>query len=257
MKKQINKKVNKVRNVIFPFLICLFLANSMSAKTWRTVTGGAWSSGVVWEGGVAPPYISADTFLIRTPITINSTLNLNTGAYLKIDSTGGICGHERLTVNTGALVVKYGVLDLDTLYISGGTVYCYPPEEVILSFYGILSGVGSSLHVTSGMQVGPWFDCRVPEYTFLSKIENVSKEIEFTAFPNPFSSSTTLKTGSYLRNATLLVYNLYGELVKEIQNISGETIIFSRDNLPSGLYFLNIIEGSKIILSDKLIITDN
>jgi len=85
-----------------------------------------------------------------------------------------------------------------------------------------------------------------------------NKEIEssITISPNPFSSQTTLQTDKNLKDATLIVYNLYGQKVKEIKNISGQSIALHRDNLPSGLYFIRLSEGNKIFATEKLIITD-
>jgi hypothetical protein len=73
------------------------------------------------------------------------------------------------------------------------------------------------------------------------------------AYPNPFSSQVTLQTGN-LHNATLTLNNCFGQTVKEIKNINGRTIILSRDNLPSGLYFVRLAEENKNIGSAKLII---
>lgn len=74
-------------------------------------------------------------------------------------------------------------------------------------------------------------------------------------FPNPFSSETTLKTDNVFHNATLLIYNSIGRTIKKIKNISGQTFTLFRDNLSSGLYFVQIKEGDKIY-SGKLLIVD-
>jgi hypothetical protein len=79
----------------------------------------------------------------------------------------------------------------------------------------------------------------------------------FTISPNPFSSMTTLHTNKVFKNATLKVYNLCGQQVKQIKNICGQTITLHRDNLSSGLYFLRLTEDNKTFTTDKLIITDN
>ena len=76
-----------------------------------------------------------------------------------------------------------------------------------------------------------------------------------SVLPNPFSSQTNLYSDNLLKNATLSVYNLYGQTVKQIKNISGQTVILSRDNLSSGLYFIRLTEENKIY-TDKLVITD-
>jgi hypothetical protein len=74
--------------------------------------------------------------------------------------------------------------------------------------------------------------------------------------PNPFSAQTTLLTDKILKDATLTVYNSFGQQVKQIKNISGQTVTLFRDNLASGLYFVRLTQDSKIISADKLVITD-
>ncbi|MNE86367.1 hypothetical protein D3C80_1834600 [compost metagenome] len=78
---------------------------------------------------------------------------------------------------------------------------------------------------------------------------------QINIFPNPFSSETTLHTDKALKNATLTIYNCFGETVKQLKNISGQTLTLSRDNFPNGMYFIRLTEENKIY-TDKLIITD-
>jgi len=75
-------------------------------------------------------------------------------------------------------------------------------------------------------------------------------------FPNPFSSATTIQSNTNLENATLTVYNSFGQQVKESKNISGQSITFLRDNLPNGIYYIRLTEDNKIIAANKIIITD-
>ncbi len=77
----------------------------------------------------------------------------------------------------------------------------------------------------------------------------------FNIYPNPFFSFTTLQADNKIKDATLTLYNLYGQQIKEIKNISGQTVVLSRDNLASGLYFLRLTQD-KVIATKKLIITD-
>ena len=44
--------------------------------------------------------------------------------------------------------------------------------------------------------------------------------------------------------------------VKQIKNISGQTVVLSRDNLASGLYFVRLTENNKTLAVDKFVITD-
>jgi hypothetical protein len=87
--------------------------------------------------------------------------------------------------------------------------------------------------------------------------EKDNDKFEIKIFPNPFSSLTVLQTDNLFKNATLTVCNLFGQTVKQIKNISGQTIIFQRDNLSSGLYFIRLTQDNKILSVGKLVITDN
>jgi len=75
-------------------------------------------------------------------------------------------------------------------------------------------------------------------------------------FPNPFSAATTLQTAVSLTNATLTLYNVYGQTVVQLNNINGQTVVLSREKLASGLYFVRLTEGNKIIAGGKLVIAD-
>jgi hypothetical protein len=91
--------------------------------------------------------------------------------------------------------------------------------------------------------------------TTLGVNENTNGRI-FSAFPNPFTSSTTIQVVGNLNNATLTVCNLHGQTVKQIKNISGQTFSFSCDNLASGVYFVRLTEENKIIGVEKIVIID-
>ncbi len=89
-----------------------------------------------------------------------------------------------------------------------------------------------------------------------SSIIEESNKTLISVFPNPFSTQTTLQTDNSFQKATLTVYNSFGRTVKQIDNLSGQSILFHRDNLASGLYFIRLTQDSKVIAIDKLIITD-
>jgi len=91
-------------------------------------------------------------------------------------------------------------------------------------------------------------------YTGISETDK--NEFELKTYPNPFSTQTTLWTAMQLNNATLSVYYIFGQTVAQIKNISGQTITLHRDNLPTGVYFLQLTQDNKIIATKKIIITD-
>ncbi|MBI4930325.1 MAG: PKD domain-containing protein [Bacteroidetes bacterium] len=94
----------------------------------------------------------------------------------------------------------------------------------------------------------------------LTALQNIS------IYPNPFSTQTTLQIEVPLKNATLTVYNLQGQTVKQYNNITGHSFTLSRDNLPSGLYFIRLSTpspsgggtqgGGSVIATGKLVIAD-
>ncbi|TAL62601.1 MAG: T9SS type A sorting domain-containing protein [Bacteroidetes bacterium] len=101
-----------------------------------------------------------------------------------------------------------------------------------------------------------WFQRMSLSGTLLS-IQQLSSEAipSVEIYPNPFSSQTTIHSGIPIKNATLTVFNSFGQTVKEIKNINGQTVVLSRDNLPNGLYFLRLTQYGKVIAEDKLVIT--
>lgn len=74
--------------------------------------------------------------------------------------------------------------------------------------------------------------------------------------PNPFISSTTIQVIGNLSDASLTVYSAYGQPLKQVTAISGQAVSLSRDNLPSGVYFIELTEGNKSSAVAKLIIAD-
>lgn len=87
-------------------------------------------------------------------------------------------------------------------------------------------------------------------------ITEYNEEIDFTIYPNPFSSQTNLEIDKNIKDATLTVYNSFGQQVKQIKNINSQKINLYRDNLPNGQYFLRLIQDNKILLTNKIVITD-
>jgi photosystem II stability/assembly factor-like uncharacterized protein len=76
-------------------------------------------------------------------------------------------------------------------------------------------------------------------------------------FPTPFSSQATVHTEKPLKDATLTVYNMYGQIVKQLKNISGQEFILQRDNLPSGCYLIALIQNNVTWPVSKFIISEN
>jgi len=95
------------------------------------------------------------------------------------------------------------------------------------------------------------------DYSHVTTVKDISKaDFSLNIYPNPFYLETTIQTSNLLHNATLTVYNSYGQKVKQIKNISGKTVNFHRDNLSSGMYIIWLTQDNKTISADKLVIID-
>lgn len=86
--------------------------------------------------------------------------------------------------------------------------------------------------------------------------DEIAHKNKISVFPNPFSKETTFQSENAFQNATLVIYNSSGQIVREIKNISGQTVVISRDKLASGLYFYHLVDENNSIHSDKLLILD-
>ena len=82
------------------------------------------------------------------------------------------------------------------------------------------------------------------------------KNSAICTYPNPFSIQTILETEKLLINATLIIYNYFGSEVKQLSHLSGHQIILDRDDLPVGMYFIQLMEGEEIIGSGEIVIID-
>lgn len=91
--------------------------------------------------------------------------------------------------------------------------------------------------------------------TLLPEVNNTSAS--FDIFPNPFSTEATLRSSMNFHNVTLIVFNVYGEKVIEIPDLSGHEIKFERENLKDGVYFIAIKDGDSFLNYQKVIISGN
>ena len=96
-----------------------------------------------------------------------------------------------------------------------------------------------------------------------SGINELNNSSNISIFPNPFSYYITLQSDKIFKDATLTVYNSFGQEVKHLKNISGQSFTLQRSDLPSGVYFIRLTQDNlpdgqagKIISTDKLMIID-
>jgi parallel beta-helix repeat protein len=198
-----------------------------------------YNHGVIDSNYYFQPY-NSNNYVFIPPSTANnfSTWQSNTGYDLHSKSSFVNwtlpVSNDTLLMNQTDNVVTISLgpnefLDLDSNIVCGSIVLQPYTSKILINTNNICSTTG---------------------------IDENNTEKDVFIFPNPFSSATTLQTDNVFKDATLIVYNLQGQQVKQIKNISGKTITLHRDYLPMGLYFIHLTQDNKTIITDKLIITD-
>ncbi|MCH8903672.1 MAG: T9SS type A sorting domain-containing protein, partial [Bacteroidetes bacterium] len=87
-------------------------------------------------------------------------------------------------------------------------------------------------------------------------IRDLSFDEAITIYPNPFSSHTTLFFNNYKQDEyTFFLYNVVGEEVMKVEQISTRQKEIGRSNLPKGLYIYKVIDNDNILLgTGKLVV---
>jgi len=141
--------------------------------------------------------------------------------------------------------------------INGNNIYFMNPwfgEGLHIGTYNfVLNGVDNTSAATH-----TWTHT-VEMTTNVSGVNEVTNQAgTISISPNPFSGqATTLRSKKQLFNATLTVYNSLGQEMKQLKNISGQTIVLNRDNFVGGLYYVRLTESDQLIASEKFVVSDN
>jgi photosystem II stability/assembly factor-like uncharacterized protein len=104
----------------------------------------------------------------------------------------------------------------------------------------------------------------ISSYTLLSyntkalsvEDERFNTPLETKFYPNPFNEIANFSFGKDLTNAQLNIYNLAGQKVRSVSNISGDYMIIYRGELKPGVYILQLLENNQNILTQKVHILD-
>ncbi len=92
--------------------------------------------------------------------------------------------------------------------------------------------------------------------TSINNLFETNKDIMVNVYPNPFSTSATIRINPVLlknaKDISFAIYNLLGREVKIVKSIENQQVTITRDNLPSGLYIYKIYSKKRIIYTGKL-----
>jgi uncharacterized delta-60 repeat protein len=82
----------------------------------------------------------------------------------------------------------------------------------------------------------------------------MAKSKLITIYPNPFSTATHISSGTNFEGSIIYIINTFGCLVKTIYPVFGNHVLLNGEELPSGNYYLYIVEHDKIVSKSKLTI---
>lgn len=86
--------------------------------------------------------------------------------------------------------------------------------------------------------------------------ENSGENNLLNIYPNPFNSSTNISINGPLSspNHIVTIVDLFGRELKRIQVTNPEEIIIERDNLSAGIYFVELLSGSTVVSTKKIVV---
>jgi len=106
------------------------------------------------------------------------------------------------------------------------------PFRPSFNMYNGLSGSGGhSINLVCSFQDGQHVygnsDCSLD---MLSTNENIISSTEVSFAPNPVVNEVTINSELMFQNASFKLYNVQGQLVRDINNLSGNKITINREN---------------------------
>jgi len=119
---------------------------------------------------------------------------------------------------------------------------------------GIVTGTNSGAIGSAGIEGTGGTESTLCSTVGINNLPDENNMIHF--FPNPFSTQTTLQTDIFLKDAAVTVYNTFGEEVRSFV-ISHSPFVIERNGLPSGMYFIRLMQGNKIVATNKFVVTDH
>ena len=169
----------------------------------------------------------------------------------QIDVNGSM--RKRITLKTDHVYLGHYVLTQVWIEGVGSEADSLFPERNMFNVASASGGVKYKTYCSfqNGAHIYGEADC--PELQITLSTENQAYQAQKIIFaPNPMLTELTISSTLALQNATLKLYNLQGQLIREMNHLDGEKIMVSRGNLASGMYFAQLSEDGKPIKTSKI-----
>ncbi|MGE0634993.1 MAG: T9SS type A sorting domain-containing protein [Bacteroidia bacterium] len=215
--------------ILLFFIFCSVHAQS---QTWQTVASGLWSDPAVWSGGVACTYSASDSIIISHNVELDSNIVLERNTYMRIDSSGGVCGHHNVTLMQDVFLHKYGELRIDSVFYYQAYLLCECPGAFVYN-HGHMFG-GSTLHIIGclvGIQI--WDEC------FPIIGINEVDQIQPSIFPNPNNGVFTVLLSELIQGTSLQIADITGQVIMQSSLNSYQSSI-DISGYSSGIYIVQV-----------------
>lgn len=113
--------------------------------------------------------------------------------------------------------------------------------------------------VTTGFfRDGGTFDMYVARYTGESPMELAVQPsaATLTISPNPFRGQTVIHSSLTMQDASIELYNLYGQKVRSINHLKGNTFTCYQNELACGMYLIELREKKNVVAREKIIVSE-
>ena len=88
-------------------------------------------------------------------------------------------------------------------------------------------------------------------------LENIVNDMQhLKCYPNPFSDYTLIKFDKNAEDASLDIFNTFGQRIKRMDHLNGTEVILSRELLPAGLYTFIVTQKGVTTANGRFSISD-
>jgi len=240
--------------------IVLLLANSgtlTNSTTGRIIGNGTYDITAQFINmGIIAPGDSPDVGSID--VTNNFSLN---GGTIELDILGSDAGSYD-TVRVTGFPDMDGFLDINLQYApslgDSFEVITWSPNGNSCLFPATTTASFDGQEYTFDINCnGNDVTLVVSDITVLGTTDEASQKFDFFITPNPVVSEAIFNFSSELgtiENPSVVIYNYLGQEIMRRDGFTSENNIFSRGNLPSGLYFAQLETNNTIVATTRIVL---
>ncbi|CAN5839724.1 hypothetical protein BH11BAC7_BH11BAC7_00920 [soil metagenome] len=188
----------------------------------------------------------------------------NLTGFYKLNSVGGDTAGisilmSKWNTTTNSRDILMAIINPFTTNAAGWTSFTIPlsydyselPDTVL-----IIAGLNGNTGV-GGFSMHPGSTFAFDDLAFTGNIpmgitvNSVATE-SAVVMPNPFNEQAILNLkDTYISNGTMELYDVLGNKVRTLENLSGNNFIISREGLPAGIYFYTLSEENILLATGK------